>query len=294
MARLYWIITAIIFGMIAWRELSHRLDIEEIRSELREMRREQRDGSDYLLQMLREQGSKYDVLVQITTKDRSECQNRDKSVKEVIRKLLDIIDELWLNISKIENHHRDTESIQKAKIDQLKKEIRDQKAELQVTTSIQEAKIDQLENEIRDQKAELQEYKKAVASMEDKLRRECRTDVARLEEKVNEKYQTVNETLHDVVEFFISEMEQSRRECKNDTIALAEEVRQIQINVRERITIQNEVIVQSGHHLQESDHHYRNFGAKYGAMVGELVGGYAQDIVTGLWSRAINLLTKLK
>ena len=109
-----------------------------------------------------------------------------------------------------------------------------------------------------------------------------------MEKRGNDNHQIVNETLHGITELFIFEIKRAKEQSKNDTAALAKEIQQIKS--QEHVIVQNEVIVQNGHQLQESTHHYRNWGARYGAMAGEFIGGSVQDMVTGLWSKALSLL----
>ena len=251
----YWIIhvcLALIFALIAWiawRDLSHKKEIEELRKEFHE---KQQDQGEYLLQLFKEHNSKYKVHVQMLTNEQSKHQANDKAMKQAIDGLFDLNNKLIQYISKLENDQR-------------------------VTKAIKQAKIDQLEKKIQDQKAKLQEYE---------------TEIARLERKVDKNYQTTNETLYGIVELFFSEIKQLRQEisqCRNNTISLAEEIQQIK-----HVLIKNEVIVHSGHDLQESNHcYYRNLGAKYGAIAGEYIGGHAEDMVTMLWSSATSLLAKL-
>lgn len=325
--------TLIFLGSIAWIKLDHRNEIEELRNEFRENQREQRE---HLLGLFKQHHSKYEILVQMMEKERSERQENDEATKRAIDGLLDINDKLVQHISYLEKDHNATEATQQAKIDRLEQENRELKAKLRrevgsledrlrmechadiavlekkandshstmnetlqwhvsnlkndhkVARTRQQAQIDQLKEDIRDSKAEQREDQRAFG----KLRMEWHADIAGLEKKVNNNHQIMNETLHSVVEWFIFETEQSRQRCKNATTTLAEEIQQIKS--QEHVVIQNEVIIQNGHQLQESTHRYRNWGAQYGAMVGEIVGGYAQDMVTGLWSTAISLLTKLK
>ena len=114
------------------------------------------------------------------------------------------------------------------------------KNDQRVTEATKQAKMDQLEKTIQDRKAKLQEYE---------------TVIARLEKKVDKNYQIMNEMLHGIVELFFSEIEQLRQEisqCRNNIISLTEEIKQIK-----HVLIKNEVVVHSGHHLQESTHcHY--------------------------------------
>ena len=223
----YWTIClALIFALIAWiawRDLSHRKEIEELRKEFHE---KQHDQGEYLLQLFKEHNSKYKEHVQMLTNEQSKHQANDKAMKEAIDGLFDLNNKLIQYISKLENDRRVTEVI------------------------------------------------------------------ARLERKVDKNHQITNETLYGIVELFFSEIKQLRQEisqCRNNTISLAEEIQQIK-----HVLIKNEVIVHSGHDLQESNQcHYRNLGAKYGAIAGEYIGGHAEDMVTGLWSSATSLLAKL-
>ena len=211
---------------------------------------------------------------------RSECQTVVGNMEDKLRR--EYRAEIAISEKKANDNHRAMNETLQWHVSKLENDHK-------VTEATQQAKIDQMEEDIRDSKAEQRE---ALGNMKNELQREYRAEIAVLEKKTDGNHQIVNETLHRVVEWFVSEIEQSRQQCKNDTSALAEEIQQIKS--QEHVTIQNEVIVHNGYQLQKSTHHYRNLGAQYGAMAGEFIGGYAQDVVSELWSRAISLLAKLK
>ena len=239
-------LTVIIGGLTAWRFRELDQKIEELRNELRETQREQGERKKHLPELLK-----------MDADSRYEAIVQIMTKEQSVRKKNDeatkhATDGLFDIVDKLIWYTFKLENDHSA------------------TVAAQQAKIDCLEQENREDIRELKadsEQREALGNMEEQVQREYQAETAALEKNV---YQIVNETLHSITELFIFEMKQAR-ESKNDTAALAEEIQQIKSH-----------IVQ----IEETVRNLYNLSARYAAKYGKPIGGCAQDMVPGIWTKA--------
>ena len=237
--------------MVVLMHFHYEAELEEVRNELREIRNkqyrsddEQKKLAEHLLQLLAEQGSKYDVLLKIIAKQEEVRGSNDKMVKVTTEKLFDIINDLIKYVSKM-------------------------KEDDQATVASLHCKMDENQHD--------------TLAYVTKTMQDNQGSVARLEDRADENQQRIlmmNETLHLVVELFV-QLRHEMDQYKNDSMALAEELKsRAPITIKNEITVEKDYHIQEVRDPYRNMG--ERYGAAVGAFVGGLTQDMVAGLWTRL------------